>query len=115
MPLITLEPTLFNIVYFPLLSFFTGRRSILDSFMDSFAPFTLGARDFLRLGEKKECACSDNCSCTDEKPEVKTEADPEIVKRREINAIRHQMKMAAEAEDFEKAAELRDKIRGMEG
>ena len=93
---------------------FFGRRSLLDSFFGGFEPFGLGARDFLRLGERKDCGCGDGCSCTEEK-EVKAEVDPELAKRREINALRHRMKMAAEAEDFEKAAELRDKIRGMEG
>ena len=89
-------------------------RNMLESFFDGFGSFGLGARDFLRLGEKRDCNCGDSCSFNEEKAEVKTEADPELVKRREINALRHQMKMAAEAEDFEKAAELRDRIRGME-
>lgn len=86
-------------------------RNPLEGF---FRPFVLGAKDFLRLdGESKEqCSCG-SCGCETE--EKKQEADPELVKRREINALRNQMKMAAEAEDFEKAAELRDKIRSMEG
>ena len=46
----------------------------------------------------------------EEKPDV----DPEIQKRREINMLREQMKRAAEAEDYEQAAEIRDKIKNME-
>ena len=89
--------------------FAESRKMMRGFFEDSFEriiPFAgLGARDFLRLGEsrREECRC-----------EPKTEVDPEIAKRREINILRHQMKMAANAEDFEKAAEIRDKIRGLE-
>lgn len=42
------------------------------------------------------------------------QADPEIAKQREINELREQMKAAAEAEEFEKAAEIRDKLRELE-
>jgi len=93
--------------------FAESRQLMRGFFEDSFArlasPFTFGARDFLRLDERKQ----EECSCT--KCEEKAEVDPEIAKRREINILRHQMKMAARAEDFEKAAELRDKIRSLEG
>ena len=47
-----------------------------------------------------------------EQPQV--DADPELVRRREINALRNQMNDAVKAENFEKAAELRDKIRELE-
>lgn len=40
--------------------------------------------------------------------------DPELSKRREINALREEMRAAAESEDYEKAARLRDKLREME-
>ena len=43
-----------------------------------------------------------------------TEVDDEMQKRREINAMRELMRLAAEKEDFEKAAELRDQIRRIE-
>lgn len=41
-------------------------------------------------------------------------ADPEMKKLREINMLKNQMKMAAEEENFEKAAEIRDKLRKLE-
>ena len=41
--------------------------------------------------------------------------DPELSRRREINALREQMKQAVDEENFEKAAELRDKIKKIEG
>lgn len=55
-----------------------------------------------------------------DKPEVeeekteKREIDPKMSKRRQLNALRHQMKEAARHEDYEKAAELRDKIKELE-
>ncbi|MCQ2452263.1 MAG: UvrB/UvrC motif-containing protein [Oscillospiraceae bacterium] len=41
--------------------------------------------------------------------------DPELSRRREINALRHQMGRAAAKEDYETAAKLRDEIRRLEG
>jgi protein arginine kinase activator len=46
--------------------------------------------------------------------EIKIEIDDEMRKRREINILREQMRQAAEAEDFEKAAALRDTVRKLE-
>ena len=63
--------------------------------------------------EPKECDCGGAC----EKPiqeNQSIEIDGEMQKRREINVIREQMRLAAEKEDFEKAAQLRDQIRRME-
>ena len=41
--------------------------------------------------------------------------DPEISRRRELNMLREEMRRAAENEEYEKAAEIRDRIRKMEG
>ena len=46
--------------------------------------------------------------------EIKVEIDEKMQKRREINMLREQMRQAADTDDFEKATELRDKIRSME-
>lgn len=51
---------------------------------------------------------------TEAKTEIKTEIDEEMRRRRELNILREQMKKAAEAEDFEKAAALRDSIKKLE-
>jgi len=48
------------------------------------------------------------------KTETSAETDPELAKRREVNMLRSQMQEAAAREDFEKAAELRDKLRALE-
>ncbi len=52
----------------------------------------------------------------EKKTEVKTDQqiDPEMSKRRELNALREQMTLAVQNEEFEKAAELRDKIRELD-
>lgn len=49
-----------------------------------------------------------------QKEKVTATPDAELSKRRELNALREQLKSAVEAEEFEKAAELRDKIREFE-
>ena len=60
-----------------------------------------------------ECGCDGACEAPlKENPGVPVDA--EMQKRREINAMREQMRRAAENEEFEKAAELRDEIRKME-
>lgn len=42
------------------------------------------------------------------------QVDGEMKKRRELNMLREQMRIAAEKDDFEKAIELREQIKGME-
>lgn len=43
-----------------------------------------------------------------------TKADPALERRREINALREQLNAAVKDENFEKAIELRDKLRALE-
>lgn len=45
---------------------------------------------------------------------VTPEVDEAMKKRREVNILREQMRLAVEAEAFEKAAELRDQIKKIE-
>lgn len=40
--------------------------------------------------------------------------DPELAKKRQINQLREQMRAAAEREDYESAAKLRDQLRALE-
>jgi len=49
-----------------------------------------------------------------EKEKVPAAPDAEMSRRRELNALREQLSCAVKAEEFEKAAELRDKIREFE-
>ncbi|MCL1828704.1 MAG: UvrB/UvrC motif-containing protein [Oscillospiraceae bacterium] len=46
-----------------------------------------------------------------EESNIPDDAGEGIRKKRELTALRHQMKAAAREEDFEKAAEIRDKIK----
>lgn len=58
-----------------------------------------------------------DCGCGGEKaaPEAPgAQVDDEMKKRREMNILREQMRVAAENDDFEKAIELRDSIKEME-
>ena len=49
------------------------------------------------------------------KPAVKpAEADPSLAKRREKEALRFQLEEAVKSENYEKAIELRDKLREMD-
>ena len=45
---------------------------------------------------------------------VPVEVDPAIAKRRELHALKFELKKAVTAEKFERAVELRDKIRELE-
>ena len=60
-----------------------------------------------------ECGCGGSCgTLPEDKPAP--QVDDEIRKRREVNILKEQMRLAAEKDEFEKAAELRDKIKQME-
>ena len=50
----------------------------------------------------------------DEECRSEIEPDPQLEQRRRINELREQMNAAAQREDFEEAARLRDEIRAME-
>ena len=56
----------------------------------------------------------DDGSMNEVKSSKAVETDPVLTKRREINVMREQLKSAVEAEEFERAAQLRDSIREME-
>ena len=65
-------------------------------------------------GESSGCSCGGTCG-SDRQETKAAEVDDEMQKRRELNTIREQMRLAAENEDFEKAAQLRDKLKELEG
>ena len=78
----------------------------------------------MRLGmPNSACACEDDCQDKNAGEDAilkgvgkcpEAEVDGEMQGRREINVLREQMRCAAEKEDFEKAAQLRDQIRSLE-
>lgn len=66
-------------------------------------------------GAERGGGCEGDCGYGKIAPETEcSEVDAEMQKRREINMIREQMRIAAENDEFEKAIELREKIREME-
>jgi len=70
-------------------------------------PFTLRPHTGM-IGQRNAC----DCGCNQGLPRASNvEVDKEISLRRELSA---QMRAAVEKEEFEKAAELRDKIRELE-
>ena len=63
--------------------------------------------------QSNECARENTCE-TPVQEDSSAQVDTEMQKRREINVLREQMRFAADNDDFEKAALLRDQIRQME-
>ena len=99
-----------------MLSGFFGRRSLLRPW-GGFG-FGLPAMTLPRLALPRVEIRLDDGSCTEcgEHAEEKAEqpaADTEDARRRELNALNEQMRKYAEEEEFEKAAEIRDRIRKM--
>jgi len=90
---------------------FFGRNSLFGELERTFfAPVLTMPR--LGLRTKNVAKSEKTAEKTDEKiPET---ADKELVARRELAALKHSLQEAVKAEDFEKAIELRDKIRAME-
>ena len=97
---------------------FGGMRRMMPSFgFDRFfgMPSLMPARGALGLRERPAQTGTQAAAPATETPQpTETAADPELSRRREINELREQMKAAAEAEEFEKAAEIRDKLRELE-
>ena len=50
----------------------------------------------------------------EEKPQEEAKADPEMSRRRELNALRSQLRKAVREERYEDAAKLRDEIKELE-
>lgn len=99
---------MFDGFFSPLDSLFGNGRSVfedLDSFM---MPTLVMPRIKLVLREKDDEAKAKEA--VTERPEE----DPELSRRRRINALREQMKAAAEKEDYEQAAKIRDQLRELE-
>ena len=62
-----------------------------------------------RQDTRETCHTCETCH-----PGSETKVDAEMSKRREINMLKEQMRVAAEKDEFEKAIEIRDKIKHME-
>jgi len=74
---------------------------------NTFFPFTMQPLiGMMEQGSPCDCGCGKGLT-----RETNAEVDEEMSKRRELNM---QMRIAVENEEFEKAAELRDKIKELE-
>lgn len=102
--------SIFDGFFSPMDSFFGSGRSLFGNFGSFMMPTLMMPRVRLVLHEK------DGETEAEEKTEKETAAkeDPELSRRRRINALREQMKAAAEKEDYEQAAQLRDKLHELE-
>jgi len=84
----------------------------MPTMLGSIFPFAV--RQYMGLPAQNG-ECESECACETPAPENMTaEVDDEMKKRRELNALREQMRIAAEKDDFEKAIELRERIKEME-
>ena len=90
-------------------SFFTGNLTPFSG-RSLFSPATIPIR-LAFFPTAPEISTNSAKKNTDNIPNT---ADAELSAKREISALRGQLRSAVEAEQFEKAAELRDKIRGLE-
>ena len=88
----------------PFESFFGGR---------AFNPFALLGVPRIEISFP-EAGQAESVTGSTEAASKKAEVDPELAKKRQINQLRAQMKAAAESEDYEEAAQLRDQLRALE-
>ncbi len=103
---------------------FSGFDSMFDSLMNrplfgsfgSFPSFSMPVLTFPHLAapETTEREASQAAPKTSGTGAKESTLDPELSKKREINALREEMRAAAESEDYEKAAKLRDQIKELE-
>ncbi len=91
-----------------LLESFFGRDPFDGFFGGSFSPFAMLGVPRIEISFPE---AEGNTGATGNNGDV----DPELARRREINALRERMRAAAESEDYEKAAKLRDELKKLEG
>lgn len=64
--------------------------------------------------DKKSCGCEATEKTAGKADNVSEKVNEEMKAKRELHALKHQLHEAVRAEEYEKAAELRDKIREIE-
>ncbi len=101
-----------------------GRRSVFSPFSHLMAPVMAIPRMFMMpmidvsVGDNGDAPQAvDTAETAEEKnaQTVKVKVDEKLAKKREINVLRREMNKAAREENYEKAIELRDKLRELEG
>ncbi len=112
-------------------SFFSRPMSLIDSFFSSpfgmlsdgffgsrmLAPTIALPRVMIKVddeGSKGECSCKSTETAEKKSDNIPESVNDELRTKRELHQLRHELKCAIRNEEFEKAAELRDKIRELE-
>jgi excinuclease UvrABC helicase subunit UvrB len=91
-------------------AFFPGVSGWRDGFASAFG--FIAPRQF---AERPQVGILNEAGKISEEIEKSQEIDEEMKKRREVNALKEEMRIAAENDDFEKAAQLRDELKKLEG
>ena len=95
--------------------FFAPERSLLSSFGSFGAPIrSIMAPSMAIPAVNIICGESGCAQCGEAETRIPADAGQDIRRRRELEAIKQQLAAAVNTEDYEKAAELRDKLRTME-
>ncbi len=87
--------------------FFAPERSLLRSFGSFGAP----VRGIMAPTAVMPAACA---PCEEAESRIPADAGEDIRRRRELGALREQLSAAVRSEDYERAAELRDRLRAAE-
>ena len=95
-----------------------GRRGmfrplLLPESMFGYGPATSGFRPGSGIREISGCGCGERRDAGQNDADC-AKVDAEMLKRREACIIREQMRLAADKEEYEEAAKLRDKLREFE-
>ncbi len=93
--------------------FFAPERALLRSFGSFGAPMR-GIMTPSEAPSAVNAAYGGYAPCRETESRIPADAGEDIRRRRELGALREQLASAVQAEDYEKAAELRDKLRAME-
>ncbi len=96
---------------FGMLDSFFGRRSLFGGLMPSMMTLP---RSLFAPTESAAPAHSAGPAQEESETKIPVDAGEEVRTGRELRALKHQLHEAVKAEDFEKAIELRDKIRKFE-
>ena len=95
--------------------FFAPGRSLMSSFGSFGAPVrSIMAPSMAVPFVNIVYGGDEQSACGEPEADVPDDAGEDIRRRRELTALREQLKSAVSAEDYEKAAGLRDKLRAME-
>ena len=97
--------------------FFAPRRSLFsafDSFGSPLRAMMAPALPRIRIVVDEPKTETARAPLSETEQKIPADAGEEVKSRREIAALRHQLREAVKAEDFEKAIELRDKLKELE-